>query len=301
MAFNDTPSRRISIDGYSPRRGEDLAFLSNTVGPDYFRTLKIDVVAGRAFESRDDENAAPVAMVNNTFALRFWGSAANAVGKRIRNGEREWRTVIGVAVDIKYLKINESPRSYIYLPFLQLYRPNMVLHSRGRGSADVLVDEARARLAALDANLPVLYGRPLVERMKGATLVFNLTASMLFVFGIAGIALAAMGTYGLIAYTVKQSTHDIGIRMALGASGLSVVRGFVARGLRLGAIGAGLGLVAALAVTRLLSSALFGVSATDVSSFARALAIVLSVVVFATLVPAWRASRMNPLSALRHQ
>ncbi|HMB81476.1 MAG TPA: ADOP family duplicated permease, partial [Vicinamibacterales bacterium] len=301
MAFTDTPSRRMSIDGYSPRRGEDLAFLSNTVGPDYFRTLKIDVVAGRAFESRDDENATPVAMVNNTCAQRFWGSAANAVGKRIRNGEREWRTVIGVAADIKYLKINESPRSYIYLPFLQLYRPNMVLHSRGRASGDVLVDEARARIAALDANLPVLYGRPLVERMKGATLVFNLTASMLFVFGIAGIALAAMGTYGLIAYTVKQNTHEIGIRMALGASRLSVVRGFLARGLRLGGIGAGLGLAAALAVTRWLSSALFGVSATDVSSFARALALVMSVVVVATLVPAWRASRMNPLSALRHQ
>ena len=301
MAFLDTPSRRISIDGYSPRRGEDLAFLSNTVGPDYFRTLKIDVVAGRAFERRDDESAAPVAMVNNTFAQRFWGSAANAVGKRIRNGEREWRTVIGVTADIKYLKINESPRSYIYLPFLQLYRPNMVLHSRGRASGDILVDEARARIAALDANLPVLYGRPLVERMKGATLVFNLTASMLFVFGVAGMALAAMGTYGLIAYTVKQSTHEIGIRMALGASGLSVVRGFLERGLRLGAIGAGLGLAAAFAVTRLLSSALFGVSTTDVSSFARALAIVISVVVVATLVPAWRASRMNPLTALRHQ
>jgi ABC-type lipoprotein release transport system permease subunit len=176
-----------------------------------------------------------------------------------------------------------------------------VLHSRGRASADVLVDEAQARIAALDANLPVLYSRPLVERMKGATLVFSLTASMLFVFGMAGMALAAMGTYGLIAYTVKQSTHEIGIRMALGASGPSVVRGFLERGLRLGAIGAGLGLAAALAATRWLSSALFGVSATDVSSFARALAIVMSVVVVATLVPAWRASRMNPLSALRHQ
>ncbi|MCU1386165.1 MAG: permease [Acidobacteria bacterium] len=301
MAFTDTPSRRLSVDGYSPRQGEDLAFLSNTVGPDYFRTLKIDVVAGRAFESQDDESATPVAMVNNTLAKRFWGSAAEAIGKRIRNGEREWRTVIGVAADIKYLKINESPRSYFYLPFLQLYRSNMVLHSRGRASADVLVEEARARIAALDPGLPVLYGRPLVERMKGATLVFNFTASMLFVFGVAGMALAAMGTYGLIAYTVKQSTHEIGIRMALGASRLSVVRRFLERGLRLGAIGAGLGLIGALAVTRLLSSALFGVSATDARSFARALAIVVSVVVVATLVPAWRAARLNPLSALRHQ
>jgi ABC-type antimicrobial peptide transport system permease subunit len=124
---------------------------------------------------------------------------------------------------------------------------------------------------------------------------------MLFVFGVAGMALAAIGTYGLVSYTVKQSTHEIGIRMALGASGLSVVRGVLGRGLRLGAIGAALGSVAALAVTRLLGSVLFGVSATDAVSFARALALVLGVVIVATVVPAWRAARTNPLSALRHQ
>jgi putative ABC transport system permease protein len=124
---------------------------------------------------------------------------------------------------------------------------------------------------------------------------------MLFLFGVAGMALAAMGTYGLVSYTVRQSTHEIGIRMALGASGLSVVRRFVGRGMRLGAIGAGVGLLAALAVTRLLGNVLYGVSATDAVSFARALALVLGVVIVATLVPAWRAARTNPLSALRQQ
>src|SRR5206468_1315367 len=117
----------------------------------------------------------------------------------------------------------------------------------------------------------------------------------------AGMALAEMGTYGLLSYAVKQSTHEIGIRMALGAPGLSIVRGFLARGLRLGAIGAAMGIVAALAVSRLLISVLFGVSATDAVSFGRALALVLSVVLVATIVPAWRAARTNPLTALRHQ
>jgi putative ABC transport system permease protein len=128
-----------------------------------------------------------------------------------------------------------------------------------------------------------------------------LMATMLWLFGVAGMALAAMGTYGLVSYTVKQSTHEIGIRMALGASGLSVVRRFMGRGVRLGAIGAALGLVAALAITRLLAGVLFGVSATDPVSFAQALALVLGVVIIATLVPAWRASRTNPLNALRHR
>ena len=110
-----------------------------------------------------------------------------------------------------------------------------------------------------------------------------------------------MGTYGLVSYTVKQSTHEIGIRMALGASGLSVVRGFLVRGLRLGAVGAVLGIAAALGVSRLFASVLFGVSATDAVSFARALAVVLGGVAVATIVPAWRAARTDPLTALRHQ
>jgi predicted permease len=301
LAFLDTPSRRMALEGYEPRRDEDVAFLSNVVGGDYFRTLRIPMVAGRPFEERDDEGAAPVAIVNSTLAARYWSGAANAIGKRIRVADGEWRTVVGVAADIKYVRINESPRPYVYLPFLQSYRPGMILHTRGTAPADVLVERARARVAALDANLPILYAKALEDRMGGALMLFNLMAAMLFVFGIAGMALAAMGTYGLVSYTVRQSTHEIGIRMALGASSRSVVAGFVARGLRLGAIGAGLGLAAALAMTRLLGSALFGVSATDATSFVRALAAVLAIVLVATIGPAWRAARTNPLAALRHQ
>jgi putative ABC transport system permease protein len=206
-----------------------------------------------------------------------------------------------VAGDIKYSRINESSRPYFYLPFLQSYRSSMVLHTRGSAPVSVLVDQARARIAALDPDLGIMYARPLTERISGALIFFNLTATMLFVFGMAGMALAAIGTYGLVSYTVKQSTHEIGIRLALGASALSVVRRFLGRGLRLGAIGACAGIVVALAVTRLLTSVLYGVSATDPISFARALAMVLTVVIVATLVPAWRAARTDPLRALRHQ
>ena len=108
------------IEGYDARRDEDLTFLQNVVSPDYFGTLRIGLKSGRAFEERDDERAAPVAMVNNTFAERFWGGAANAIGKRLRVADGDWRTVIGVAADVKYLRVNESPRPYVYLPFLQV-------------------------------------------------------------------------------------------------------------------------------------------------------------------------------------
>jgi predicted permease len=301
MGFLDTPSRRIAIDGYEPRRGEDLSFMSNTIGPDYFRTLRIPLRAGREFADRDDEMGAPVAMVNNTFAERFWGGAANAIGKRVRAGDGEWRTVVGVAADVKYARIDESAHPYFYLPFLQSYRSAMTLHTRGAAPVNVLVDQARARVAALDPDLPILHARPMADAMRGAFLLFDLTAAMLFVFGVAGMALAAMGLYGLVSYIVRQSTHEIGIRMALGAPPFSVVRRFLARGLRLGGIGATLGVVGALGASRLLGRVLFGVSATDPMAFARALALVLGIVIVATLVPAWRAARTNPLSALRHQ
>ena len=301
LGFLDTRTTRFAIDGYEPRKGEDLASMSNAVGPDYFRTLRIDIVAGRAFEDRDDERAAPVIVVNNTLAQRFWGSASNALDKRIRIADREWRTVIGVAADVKYSRVNEPPRPYFYLPFLQSYRSAMHLHTRGSAPVEVLLAQARAGITALDGDLPILFARPLTEQIMGALIFLRLGAMMLFLFGTTGMVLAALGTYGLVSYTVKQRTHEIGIRMALGASGASVVRQFLQRGLRLGVIGVVLGSAGALVAARLLGNVLFGVSATDASSFARALAIVFGGVVAATIVPAWRAARTNPLTALRHQ
>jgi len=300
MSFFEMGAQRVTIDGYEARRGEDLSYLTNAVGPGYFRTLRIPLMAGRPFEDRDDETGAPVAVVNNTLAQRFWGGAPNAIGRRVRLGDGDWRTVIGVAADLKYVRINEPPRPYIYLPVLQSYRPSMVLHTRGPASVAVLVDQARTLVAEADADLPLVHATPLADQTD-TVFILRFMAAGLLIFGAAGLAMAAMGIYGLVSYTVKQSTHEIGIRIALGASRLSVVRRFAGRGLRLGAAGATLGVVAALGVSSLLGKLLFGVSATDPISFARALAIVLGSAVVATVIPAWRAARRNPLSALRHQ
>jgi macrolide transport system ATP-binding/permease protein len=301
LGFLDTRPMRVTVEGYEPPRGEDLGFMFNTITSDYFRTLRIPLLAGRAFEDRDDETGAQVVMVNNTLAQRFWGGAANALGKRLRAGNGEWRTVIGVSADVKYSKINEPPRPYFYLPFLQAYQSAMILQTRGAAPVQVLVNRQREHVNSLDGDMPILSARPMTEMTAGAFLFLRFASLMLFVFGSAGMLLAAMGTYGLVAYTVKQSTHEIGIRMALGATALSVVQQFVARGLRLGVAGAVVGMLAALGVGRLMRLVLYGVSATDMPSFARALALVLGGVFLATLIPAWRASRTNPLAALRHQ
>jgi putative ABC transport system permease protein len=202
---------------------------------------------------------------------------------------------------VKYSQVNEKPRPYLYLPFLQAYRADVILHTRGTAPVDRLVEQARELVAAIDADMPVLLARPLAERTGAAFIFLRLAASMLLLFGTAGLVLAGMGTYGLVSYLAEQHTHEIGLRMALGATGPAVVRHFLARGIRLGAIGAALGMVAALGVGRLLGGVLFGVSGTDAVSFARALAVVLAGVTLASAVPAWRAARTNPLSALRHQ
>ena len=305
LSMTDTRVDRVEIDGYDANRGVDLAFMSNVVSPDYFRTLRIPLVAGREFDETDDEQGQPVVIVNRTMAARFWTDAAAAVGKRIRVNDGTWRTIVGVASDVKYSRIEEGPRSYFYLPFGQTYRSAMVLHTRGTAAGDTataaLVSSARAHIEGLDPDLPILAARTLGQAIRGALIFLDLTATMLLVFGATGIALAAMGTYGLVSYSARQRTHEIGIRMALGASGGAVVRQFLGHGLRLGAIGAGLGLVAAVGAARLMGSVLFGVSATDAVSFLRALLVVLAVISVATLIPAWRAARTSPLTVLRHQ
>ena len=207
--------------------------------------------------------------------------------------------MVGVAADLKYSRINEEPRPYVYVPFLQSYRPVMMVHARGPAGISTLLERVQARVRGLDAELPILYARSLGDQVATSLTILEMAARMLFALGVAGMVLAALGLYGLIAFSVSQSTHEIGVRMALGAQKLSIVRGFLVRGLRLGVSGAVLGLAAAVVVTRLLGSVLYGVSATDPGSFARALSVVLGAVLIATLIPVWRGARTNPLTALR--
>ena len=295
LTLVDTDTQAVAIDGYVPHQDEELAFLWNPVAPDYFRTLKIGVLAGREFERRDDAAAAPVAIVNETMARRFWGGPAQALGQRIRLSSNEWRRVVGVVGDVKYARVNETSRPYVYVPFLQSYRSGMVIHARGAAG---LIDVARTQIAVLDPDLLLLEARSLREQTSAALAILHMAANMLFIFGVAGMLLAGLGIYGLVSYTVKQSTHEIGIRMALGAQRPSLVWTFLGRGVRLGVVGAALGTAGAAAVTGLLSSVLYGVSATDAPSFLRALAVVLGAVLVATLIPAWRAVRINCVTAL---
>jgi hypothetical protein len=292
------------VEGHTPRRDEETQFLFNVVGTEHFDTLRIPLLAGRDFDDRDDPSSAPVAIVNETLARRYWGSTDAALGRRLRttwaSGPPEWKTVIGVARDIKYARLNEGPRPFVYLPHSQAFNPQMFVHARGAGSVAALTDVVHRHIRTLDGNLPIMDSAPLADLTTLGVGVYDITARTLGIIGVAALALSALGIYGLVAYSVKQSTHEIGVRLAIGAQRNQIASRYLAGGMRLGILGAGIGLVAALAVTRLIASLLYGVSATDAASFSLAAAGVLSVAAAASLVPAWHAARVDPLVALRH-
>jgi predicted permease len=282
-------------------RDEDVRFGFNVVGPDYFRTLRMPLVAGREFDGGDVPSAEKVAVVNETLARRFWGDPAAAIGQRLQTEAWSlgWLTVVGVARDSKYARLTEPPRPYVYLPHAQANNDMMFVLARGP-SGPAALDALRRHVRELDATMPVMQEGMLAGQTNLGLGIYDVTARVLGMVGLAGIGLMAIGIYGLVAYTVRQSAHETGIRMAIGASRPRIVGRFLLRGLWLGIAGAALGIAAALALTRLMASMLYGVAATDTVSFVVAAAAVLATTLAASLVPAWRASRADPLVVLRH-
>ena len=300
LSLVDGPTRAVIIEGYAPREDDDMSFLYNIVSADYFKTLRVPMVAGREFAPTDDAAATPVAVVNHTLAKRMWGSAEAAVGKRLRSGG-DWRLIVGVAEDLKYARLTEPARPYWYLPLHQSYAPQLTIHARSEGDARDALQQARDRVRAIDPLLPIARSLTLAEQARQALSVYQMAAGALMMFGIMTILLAAIGIYGLVSFTVKQGTQEIGIRIAIGASRRDVAWTFVRRGTMLAAAGAAIGLAISIGLSGAIRSLLYGVGPRDLLSFGGGIAIVMIVALFASFVPAWRAAMIDPLAALRHR
>ena len=301
MSLVDPGPRATNVEGYAPRSDEDMLFLYNIISPHYFQTLRIPLLAGRDFARTDDTNAQPAVIINETMARRFWQTPENAIGKRLRSGTAEWRNVIGVARDLKYARLSEAPRPFVYYPLLQTFAPGFVIHARTGGDLNYAMRRVRDHVQALDPAIPITLSRTLTEQTRVALSVYELAAGALTMFGVMTIVLAAIGIYGLVAYTVQQSTQEIGIRMAIGASRVAVGWDFLRRGAGLAAAGAVIGVILASAAGGAIGSLLYGVGARDMISFAGGTAVVMTIAILASLVPAWRAAKIDPLKALRHQ
>jgi len=273
---------------------------ANVVGPRYFQTMGIQVVRGREFTSQDGAGAQRVVMINETLARRLWPDE-DPIGKRLRFGgpsdpEAE---VIGVARDGKYATLGEKARPYIYRPLLQSYAEEMTLVVRTTGNPEALSAAVRERIHSLDPNLPVSQITTLAELVDFALFPARLGAALLGAFGLLALGLAATGIYGVIAYSVSQRTQEFGIRMALGADGADVRRLVLREGLKVVLIGVTAGLALSLAATRLTTGFLYGVGANDPLTFVGVALLLTAVALLACYLPARRATKVDPMIALR--
>ncbi|MCH8948204.1 MAG: ABC transporter permease [Acidobacteria bacterium] len=296
--------RTVAIEGYQPAPGEDMEHHFNVVGPRYFETLRIPIVRGRSFTDQDSKNAPGVVIVNQAFARRFW-PGENPIGKRLtaQNPQDEYPLeIVGVAKSGKYITLGEDPRPYIYYPHRQqFYQPAMDLLVRATGNPSALTDAVRGEVRALDPTLAAYSVRTLTEHMGVSLLPVRMAATLLGIFGFLALVLAAVGIYGVMSYAVSQRTHEIGIRMALGAQPRDILRSVIGQGMMLVLIGVVIGLAVALAVTRFLTFLLYGISATDPATFAGVSLLLAAVALLACYIPARRATKVDPMVALRYE
>ena len=289
----------VAVDGYAPRDGEEPMTYYNHVGPAYFETMGIPLMRGRGITPRDTAGQPAIAVVNETMARRYW-PGRDPVGTTIRFGGGPV-TIVGVARDGKYSRLSEEPRNYLYLPAMQNYRPDLLLHVRTDGDPSLALPAVRAVVRGLDPNLPLFDVRTVEEHLRISTFIARMAASMLGLFGALGLLLAGVGLYGVIAFNVAQRTREIGVRVALGAAQGDVAWLVMRQGLVLGIVGLAAGLALALAVARLLAGQLVGISPVDPVSFVGTATLLLAIAAVASALPARRAARLDPLVALRRE
>jgi predicted permease len=281
---------------------EGLSVGFNVVGPNYFKTLETPLLRGRDFAETDRKGAPEVVVVNETLAAMLWPHE-DALGKRLSVGGREgpFLEVVGVARDGKYRSLGEEPHPYVYQPVLQSYDPNMTLVVRTTGEPQALAPAVREQIRALDAKLPIADVKTFRDQLDLSLFPSRVAAWTLGGFGVLALLLAAIGIYGVVSYSVAQRTREIGVRMALGAKRKDVLRLVLGQGLFVIAFGLAVGLLLALAATRLIAGFLYGVGATDLLTFVSVPLLLGVVALVASYLPARRATKVDPLVALRYE
>ncbi|MGH9612201.1 MAG: FtsX-like permease family protein, partial [Bryobacteraceae bacterium] len=301
----DVSGKSLYVQGYAlPPDQNNISMLGSAVGADYFATMRIPILRGRAFDNRDTAASPKVVIVNETMASKYWPHQ-NPIGKSIRLNDRNGpeAQVVGVAKDGKYLYLAESRRHFIYLPFAQDYHPGMILHVLTQGDPANLASQIRAEVRSLDPDLPAFDVRTLHEFLDAKALLGpRLVAQMIGGIGLIGMLMAVIGLYGVVAYAVSRRTREIGIRMAMGAGKRDVLNMILAQGMGLTLIGVGIGLALAFAVTRFMGPLLlFGVNPADPLVFTLIPAILIAVTIAACWLPARRAAKVDPMIALRYE
>jgi predicted permease len=256
-------------------------------------------VSGREFTAKDTDTTQLVAIVNQKFAEQYW-PRQNALGKRV-HADGLGFTVIGVAQNANYNSLNEPAQPFLYLPILQDYDSASAIHMRVTGNPLTYTSAVEKAIHSLDAEMPVYDESTLKVRVQVASTGQRIAGTFVGAFGLLALILAAVGIYGVIAYITRQRSHEIGIRMALGAQQSDVFRLVLGQGLRMIVTGLVIGLIVSLALTRFMRNILFGVAATDAVTFAGVAILLCVVALLACYIPARRAMRVDPMVALRYE
>jgi predicted permease len=265
--------------------------------PGYFETLQVPILSGRDFGVQDDDRAPMVAVVNQPFVDQYW-PGRDPLGRRVFVAD-EWRTVVGVVAGFMTRRLGEQPGPLVVLPMAQAPRYELTLMARTANDAANLAPTLRRIVQEIDPQLPLYAVQTLQRHIDGGTFAQRAAASMLSWFGALALVLAAVGTYGVIAYNVSQRTRELGIRMALGAPA-SALKGMLLRQvLALVAVGVALGVGGAAALTRLMASLLFGVTALDAATYVSVSAALFATALLAGYLPARRVTRIDPMQSLR--
>jgi len=298
-------STDVRLEDQSPTRGANTPMtMFALVGARYFETLGTPLLAGREFAESDTADSQRAVIVNEAFVQRFFPrlqTPAEALGKRYRHNGSTWYQIIGVAQTGKYWTIGEAPSPFVWFALSQRPSGYVSLMVQTTGEPARLLNTVRGEIKRLDANLPVTDVRTLTEHLGASLVPARAAAAVLGSFGLLALALASIGIYGVTAYSVAQRTREIGIRIALGAEAADVVKLIVRQGVVLTFAGLAVGLACALAVTRLMTSVLYGVSTTDATTFVVVPSLLAVVAVIACYLPARQATKVDPLVALRYE
>src|SRR6266581_5876431 len=297
LSYGSFSSAPIAVDGYQAPPEEQPIVQYNEVGPDYLAIMGIPLVSGREFTRADDEKAALVAVVNETMAAKYW-RGRNPIGERVQVKGR-WMQVVGVAKDSKYQSVREAPKPFFYVPRRQNFSVGGGLYIRTALRPESIGTSLAREVRALDGNLALYEVITLQEQVDRSTSPQQVAVTLVGILSGLALLLAAIGLYGVMSYAVSQSTRELGLRMALGASTSNLLRLVMSRGLTLTAGGVLLGAAVALALTRLLGNLLYNVSPRDPLAFASAFVVMMIASLAACFLPAWHATRTDPARVLR--
>ena len=294
-------STSVKPEGYVPPPNVSMETQVAFITPNYFRTMQIPLVKGRDFTLQDTKSSQRAVIVSEAFVNHYW-PGQEALGKQLNSDiTHEWFTVVGVARDCKEIGLNEKPLPFVYLPMYQVYRTNMIINARVAGDPLNFGKLVEKTVHEMNPDLVLFDMTTLDVRTQFASFGQRVAGTFVGAFGLLALVLAAVGIYGVTSYTTRQRTHEIGIRVTLGANRQDVFRLVLGHGSRLMAAGVGLGLLLSLILTRFLSSLLLGVTSTDVLTFSSVALLLCAVAMFACFIPARWASRVDPMVALRYE